>query len=396
MSVTINPADFESKKRLDALISAANTKTNGYAEDITSAMQTLLDGYGAGGGGVASEGVAAKAVNFYDYDGTRLYAYTLAEARALTELPIPPEHDGLVFDGWNWELSEVNALTIPAEIGALYNTVDNITRIKIYIDEVADRTFGFKVAGIQSSVVWSVDYGDGNTVEYTGGATVSHTYENVGSYVVKIISDRSTYNLFSTNAGSDFVRAIEYSKQCKQAQMTLGFNTQYVTVHSALNINDGTVFHTRCKIFPRTSTVLTAREDTGTKIISIPPTMTSYGTYGCQMTQIIRVSVPEGVGSVGNRAFRSCPWLRKVVMPSTITTMAAQAFDSANRLAVMIVLPTTPPTITSNTLNAFPANCVIYVPDDSVEAYKVAEYWSVYAEQIQGLSNYTGDDIWRE
>ena len=85
MSVTINPADFESKKRLDALIAAANTKTNGFAENITSAMQTLLDGYGAGGSGMVSEGVAAKAVNFYDYDGTLLYAYTLAEARALTE-----------------------------------------------------------------------------------------------------------------------------------------------------------------------------------------------------------------------------------------------------------------------------------------------------------------------
>ena len=396
MSVTINPTDFESKKRLDALITAANTKTNGFAEDITSAMQTLLDGYGAGGGGVVSEGVAAKAVNFYDYDGTRLYAYTLAEARALTELPIPPEHDGLVFDGWNWELSEVNALTIPAEIGALYNTDDNVTRIKIYVDDFTNRTFTLKIAGIISSRVMTVDFGDGSVEEYQGSGTRSHTYESAGPYIVKLIANDTFVLLGIESPNNDFVRAIEYSKKCLATQVVLGNNTQYVTVHSQFNIKDGTAFHTRCKIFPRTSTVLTAREDTGTKIISIPPTMASYGTYGCQMTQIIRVSVPEGVGSVGNRAFRSCLWLRKAVVPSTITTMAAQAFESATRLAVMIVLPTTPPTITSNTLHAFPANCVIYVPDESVEAYKAAEYWAVYAEQIQGLSNYTGDDIWRE
>ena len=396
MSVTINPADFESKKRLDALIAAANTKTNGFAENITSAMQTLLDGYGAGGGGVVSEGVAAKAVNFYDYDGTLLYAYTLAEARALTELPIPPEHDGLVFDGWNWELSEVNALTIPAEIGALYNTDDNATRIKIYVDNFTNRTFAFKIDGLVSSVGMTVDFGDGSMEEYQGSGTRSHTYENTGSYIVKIITNR-TFVLSSVESpNNDFVRAIEYSKKCSATQVNLGYNTQYVTVHSQFNIKDGTAFHTRCKIFPRTSTTLTAREDTGTKIISIPPTISSYGTYGCMSTQIARISVPEGIASVGNRAFRHCSWLRKAVIPSTITTIATQAFDAVTRLTVMIVLPTTPPTIANNTLNALPAGCMIYVPDESVEAYKAADYWAVYAKQIQGLSNYTGDDIWRE
>lgn len=396
MSVTINPADFESKKRLDALIAAANTKTNGFAENITSAMQTLLDGYGTSGGGVVSEGVAAKAVNFYDYDGTRLYAYTLAEARALTELPIPPEHDGLVFDGWNWELSEVNALTIPAEIGALYNTADNATRIKIYVDDFTNRTFAFKISGLTSGVAMTVDFGDGSVEEHTGNGIKSHTYENTGSYIVKLITN-STFTLLGVESpNNDFVRAIEYSKKCSATQVGLGYNTQYVTVHSQFNIKDGTAFHTRCKIFPRTSTVLTAREDTGTKIISIPPTISSYGTYGCMSTQIARISVPEGIASVGNRAFRYCSWLRKAVIPSTITTIATQAFDTVTRLAVMIVLPTTPPTIANNTLNALPTGCVIYVPDESVEAYKTAEYWAVYAEQIQALSNYTGDDIWRE
>ena len=113
-------------------------------------------------------------------------------------------------------------------------------------------------------------------------------------------------------------------------------------------------------------------------------------------TQIARISVPEGIASVGNRAFRHCSWLRKAVIPSTITTIATQAFDAVTRLTVMIVLPTTPPTIANNTLNALPAGCMIYVPDESVEAYKAADYWAVYAKQIQGLSNYTGDDIWRE
>ena len=40
--------------------------------------------------------VAEKDVNFYDYDGTLLHSYTVAEAQELTELPELPEREGLI------------------------------------------------------------------------------------------------------------------------------------------------------------------------------------------------------------------------------------------------------------------------------------------------------------
>ena len=46
------------------------------------------------GGGAA---VAEKDVNFYDYDGALIAAYTEDEAKVLKELPTPTEHDGLTF-----------------------------------------------------------------------------------------------------------------------------------------------------------------------------------------------------------------------------------------------------------------------------------------------------------
>ena len=45
-------------------------------------------------GGGAAVSVPMKDVNFYDYDGTRLYSYTVAEAAALTELPPLPTQPG--------------------------------------------------------------------------------------------------------------------------------------------------------------------------------------------------------------------------------------------------------------------------------------------------------------
>lgn len=48
-------------------------------------------------------------VNFFDYDGTLLYAYSWEEAKELTMLPALPEHDGLEVREWNYTLEDIKA-----------------------------------------------------------------------------------------------------------------------------------------------------------------------------------------------------------------------------------------------------------------------------------------------
>lgn len=43
----------------------------------------------------------------------------------------------------------------------------------------------------------------------------------------------------------------------------------------------------------------------------------------------------------------------------------------------------TPPAITANTITGLKADCIIYVPAGSVDAYKAAKYWSARASYIQ-------------
>lgn len=43
--------------------------------------------------------VPSKAVNFYDYDGTRVYSYSKAEFLGLNALPGNPAHEGLTAQG---------------------------------------------------------------------------------------------------------------------------------------------------------------------------------------------------------------------------------------------------------------------------------------------------------
>lgn len=45
----------------------------------------------------------------------------------------------------------------------------------------------------------------------------------------------------------------------------------------------------------------------------------------------------------------------------------------------------TPPTIANNTITGLKADCIIYVPAASVDAYKAAQYWSARAAYIQAI-----------
>lgn len=53
------------------------------------------------------EGLQRSDVNFFDYDGTLLYAYTWEEAKGLTELPKLPVHNELTVEGWNYTLEDI-------------------------------------------------------------------------------------------------------------------------------------------------------------------------------------------------------------------------------------------------------------------------------------------------
>ena len=44
-----------------------------------------------------------------DYDGSVVASYTKEDFAALTELPTPPEHEGLTFQEWNWPLADAQA-----------------------------------------------------------------------------------------------------------------------------------------------------------------------------------------------------------------------------------------------------------------------------------------------
>jgi hypothetical protein len=95
------------KEELKVMIDST-INTNG-ARHITGkslnlALNAIVDSMGQRSD---EEGLQRSDVNFFDYDGTLLYAYTWEEAKELTELPELPVHSGLTVEGWNYTLEDI-------------------------------------------------------------------------------------------------------------------------------------------------------------------------------------------------------------------------------------------------------------------------------------------------
>lgn len=101
------------------------------------------------------------------------------------------------------------------------------------------------------------------------------------------------------------------------------------------------------------------------------------------------ITIPEGVGEIGEFAFVCCSALVSATLPSTLSTMGVHVFRDCTSLASVFCLASTPPTGGSNMFNSNASGRKIYVPAGSVSNYKSAAYWSDYANDIIGIQSLT-------
>lgn len=279
---------------------------------------------GSGGGGVAA---SPKEVNFIDYDGTVLYAYTVSEAAALTELPPLPSHAGFICQGWNWSLDDIKALGRSVVVGAMYITDDGKTRLYITIppNSMAGRPPARSDVPLYISQTVAngvtIDWGDGSpteTLDGTGNVNTTHHYDEAGDYVI----------------------TLEPGEGC---ELGLGSGSISYCVMGSVG-NNGLVY--------------------------------------CNMLQ--KGEIGRGVTSIGNSAFQSCYSLASITIPDGITSIGTYAFSTCYGVKEYHLLPATPPTLSNtNAFNNIPDDCIIYVPAGSLEAYQTATNWSAYADQMQ-------------
>ena len=336
------------------------------AKGVTVPESAKLDEYPAlieqiptgGGSFVESD------VNFYDYDGTLVASYTLNEAHNLTSLPTPPAHDGLTFQGWNYTLNKIKAATRSINVGATYITSDGKTHLKIRLTPVSGLSVTLYLNKSDSSTL-TVEWGDSTTSTFTNSGnfnTGAHQYPSAGDYTIKLwISSGSGTFGFGHGSSSAYL---------------LGNSTVQKTLISSFVGNNvtsiGNYAFNNC--YSLTS-------------ITIPDGVTSIGSYAFRYCySLTSITIPDSVTSIGNYAFNNCRSLTSITIPDGVTNIGSGAFRNCYSIKQYIIERSVPPTLSnSNAFNGIVPCCYIYVPAASLNAYKTATNWSVYANYMVGM-----------
>ena len=101
----------------------------------------------------------------------------------------------------------------------------------------------------------------------------------------------------------------------------------------------------------------------------------------------VTVNVPLNNANIadGTGAFTLASAIESVTIPSGYTSLGDDALNGCTSLESITIEATTPPTVGTDALANVPADCAIYVPEESVDAYKAASGWSDRAAYIQAI-----------
>ena len=339
------------------------------------------------GGSTPSPTEDNASVIFVDYDGTLLETWTKDEVAGKTALPTPPAHEGLVFEEWNWSLADIQGDTTGQVItvAPYYHTSSGFVEIDIELNEGTGKT---AYLFTDSMVGRTIDWGDGTT----SNTEKAHTYENYGSYTVKVpaISGALSRVFFDSAMARYYgkpVKAIRcnqdvtdlYQFKFMGLAIDVVLNKAFAVGSYKTNICCGKLFHkidddsviynygieyiSIKKDYTSTLFFVSQGQSNKIKNIYIPSSVTSIDSNafsGCQSLQSI--TIPDGVTSISENAFYGCYSLQSINIPDGVTSIGNNTFYNCYSLQSITI----PNSVTSIGVYTF-YNCYslqsINIPD---------------------------------
>lgn len=314
--------------------------------------------------------VEEKDINFYDYDGTLLFSYTIPDAQALTELPTPKGHSGLIFDGWNWDHEDVIALNYPMDIGAMYRTDDGKTRLYLKVEEDEGVNVNLRFTQNEANGV-VVDFGDGtspNTCEELS-PVIPHHYDK-GEYVLTFevsqganisFEPNNYYNILGNFGAKSSNILIKVEQGDRTRFSSFAFRSccklETLAVHYYKELGWTDTFRyclsLRCIVYPKGNRYIygsSSHDDCKSlKVVCIAPTITDVNStfMRCSMKKlrfpdtsvfkgflgfngITRFRIPRATTTIPPNAFRDCYNLKCIENIDTVDKLDSTGYFLSN------------------------------------------------------------------
>ena len=217
--------------------------------------------------------VEKKDVNFYDWEGTLLFGYSVEEVQAMTSLPAPDTSP-------NYQSVDHNLLTFQ-------EWTRNLTNIKTWVRNHSDQSLG---VGAIYTTTDGQNHDHWNNPRLTNAKSIYMQKRGVTS-----ISSNAFSNCTSLKAINipDGVTSISY-------------NAFYnCTSLKAINIPDG--------------------------VTSID----TYAFQNC--TSLTAINIPDGVTSIGSGTFQDCHSLTAINIPDGVTSIGTNAFYNCRELYDVVI-----------------------------------------------------------
>ena len=297
-------------------------------------MPTRIADIPTGGGSVEK-----KDVNFYDWEGTLLFGYSVEEVQAMTSLPAPDtspnyqsvDHDLLVFQEWT----------------------RNLTNIKTWVRNHSDQSLG---VGAIYTTADGQNHNHWNNPRLTNAKSIYMQKRGVTS-----IGDNAFYDCYSLTAIN-----------IPDGVTSIGIGA-FQGCHSltAINIPDGAT-SIGDNAFQNCHS-LTA--------INIPDGVTSisgYAFYNCY--SLTAINIPDGVTSIDIGVFYNCYSLTAINIPDGVTSIGIGVFQGCREL-YDVVIRGRPTLSNTNAFGGAPSTQKIYVHRSDLSWYKTETNWStIYAQ----------------
>ena len=130
------------------------------------------------------------------------------------------------------------------------------------------------------------------------------------------------------------------------------------------------------------------------KTLIINEGMKAIGSYAFGKFYLLTsVSLPNSLTSIGKASFCNCSALTTIEIPSNVTEIKQYAFTGCASLSSVTVRATTPPTLEPYVFDNNAAGRKIYVPNEALDAYKSAQFWKNYANDILPISEIPGSGM---